>query len=662
MSTQNIETRETLYDKYCQDHHELPEEEFNRAIDDLEYNGYIVNRKHEDILFIEATQDLKWGDFCHIDDPIKTNILLYLVDNPSVFFVLYNTQKGKLRISASEMKNWSQNQDFKMVAFMIVDNDKALADQSAGGIRAMFDNDGKIFILSSNTKTTFDDIKVYIDAYASDNDNEYSMPIIVLLPNVKQIEKLLAILYHIDKKVINYTSKLRYGIIIDEADKTYPMIRNKSIKINEKDYSIYHCITSGCGLYRVGFVTATDGELLENYPECSNAYMFPIEIEENAIKYYRAFHTKDAVRNIVETTAYTRTNNAYAKDILINNMESFKTPFLCNGIKIYRKIIINSNTKGNDMIALAGYAISEGFYAITFNQSGICVYRPNVSSKETFKIKGMRLNELLFCIYKVMNLNDRPIIIIGRRKVDRGLGFHYAPRKDPSTQEFNKQVINWKGNSNYPQCDMISDDGEGLIWTDMILGHIEDKSSASQKSGRLAGIISQCPQYTGVLTFWTDKQTSELILHHNAMVDKSNSLTGYSASQSVNHAREMVPLPALARDVEKEEPIIQIFKSQSEARIFYNNTLKSILEEKDKKKNPDTKPKQLRGPNTKIPDERGFYKSIIRGKEDIYSCEEMYKERRCNTTDNGAGYALRPCYRDVNDKTTLEWWFIYAKD
>ena len=120
MSTQNIETRETLYDKYCQDHHELPEEEFNRAIDDLEYNGYIVNRKHEDILFIEATQDLKWGDFCHIDDPIKTNILLYLVDNPSVFFVLYNTQKGKLRISASEMKNWSQNQDFKMVAFKIM--------------------------------------------------------------------------------------------------------------------------------------------------------------------------------------------------------------------------------------------------------------------------------------------------------------------------------------------------------------------------------------------------------------------------------------------------------------------------------------------------------------------------------------------------------------
>jgi len=661
MTTQNIETRETLYDKYCQDHDELPEEEFNRAIDYLEHHGFIVNRKHEDNIFIEAIQDLKWGDFCHIDDPLKTNILLYLVDNPRVFFVLYNTQKGKLRISASEMKNWSLHEDYKMVAFMIVDNDKTLADQSAGGIRSIFENDGKIFILSSNTKTTFDDIKVYIDAYAGDTDNEYPMPIIVLLPNVKQNEKLLALLCHIDRKVSNYGSKLRYGIIIDEADKTYPMIRDKCIKNNEMQYSIYHSITSGAGLYRVGFVTATDGELLENYPECCNAYMFPIEIEENARKYYRAFHTQDTIRHIVETTAYTRTNNAYAKDILNNNMESFKTPILWNGVKLYRKIIINSNTKGNDMIALANYAISEGFYAITFNQSGICVYRPN-STKETFKIKGMRLNELLYCIYKAMNLNDRPIIIIGRRKVDRGLGFHYAPRKDPITQEFIKQVINWKGNSNYPSCDIISEDGEGLIWSDMILGRIEVKSTAAQKGGRLAGIISQCPQYTGVLHFWCDKQTSELILHHNAVVDKSNSLTGYTAYQSVTHAREMVPLPTQTRDAERVEPIIQICYSQDEAKVFYTNTLRAILVEKDKKKNPDTKPKQLRGPNTKMPDSHGFYKATIRGEERVYSCDEIYKERRCNTIDNGAGYALRPCYRDVTKKTTLEWWFIYATD
>ena len=662
MTTQIIESRETLFDKYCQDYDELPEQEFIKAIDELVYDGYIVYRKHEDNIFIEAIQYLKWGDFSHIDNPIKTRILLYLVDNPSVFFVLYNTQKGKLRISANEMKIWSLNKEFKIVAFMIVDNDKTLADQSADGIRRIFDNNGKLFILSSNTKTTFDDIKVYIDAYASDNDNEYTMPIIVLLPNAKQIEKLLGLLSHIDKKVNTYASKLRYGIIIDEADKTYPMIRNKSIKTNDKNYSIYSCITNGNGLHRVGFVTATDGELLENYPECSNAYMFPIEIDENAINYYRAFHTKDAIINIIETTAYTRQNNAYAKDILINNMSTFKRPILYNGNEIYRKIIINSNSKGNDMTALANYAISEGFYAITFNQSGIRVYRPNIPTIETFKIKDTRLNELLYCIYKVMNLNDKPIIIIGRRKVDRGLGFHYAPRKDPSTHEFNRHVINWKGNSTYPQCSVISEHGDGLIWTDMILGHIEDKSTASQKSGRLGGIISQCPQYIGAINFWTDKQTSELILHHNTMVDKSNTLTGYSAVNSVNHAKDMIPLPEQSRDIDKDEPIIVKFASLDEAKIYYNSTLKYILEEKNKKKHPDAKPKQYRGPREKLPDEKGFYKSIIRGNETVYSCDEIYRERRCNTKDNGAGYAIRPCYRDITDKNTLEWWLIYAKD
>ena len=85
-------------------------------------------------------------------------------------------------------------------------------------------------------------------------------------------------------------------------------------------------------------------------------------------------------------------------------MSTFKRPILYNGNEIYRKIIINSNSKGNDMTALANYAISEGFYAITFNQSGIRVYRPNIPTIETFKIKDTRLNELLYCIYKVISV------------------------------------------------------------------------------------------------------------------------------------------------------------------------------------------------------------------------------------------------------------------
>jgi hypothetical protein len=543
-TTQIIESYESLYEKICEEtvdgQDPISEDVFYQRMDELFTAGYIVHRRHEDNIFIEARPGLKWSDFHSIDEPIKKNILLYLVENPNVFFVLFNTQKGKLRIAVVEMKQWASSRDVKVVSFMLVDNDKALADQSADGvIRILGYENVKLFVLSSNSKTTIDEIKTYIDAYAYDDD--YQMPVIVLLPNQKQNEKMISLLAHIRRKVLRNNSKLRYGIIVDEADKTYPMIRDKTFTVvGGERFSLLDFIVNEEALHRIGFVTATDGDLLEDYPECRNAYMYPPEIDENAKEYYRAFHTTGSEIKIVNPTGQTKSNNAYAEHILTTNMTDIKTPILHNGQTIYRKIIINSNPKGNDMASLARFGNTNGFYAITFNQSGIRVYRPG-QSVENFKIKGMRLNELLFCIYKAMGLHDKPIIIIGRRKVDRGLGFHYAPRKNSITQQFDRQVIVWKGNSNYPGGEVISDDGEGLIWTDMILGRIEDTSTASQKAGRLAGIIGQCPQYNGTLYFWTDALTARRIRMHNEKVDISNTLSGYSAIQSINHAKDMVP-------------------------------------------------------------------------------------------------------------------------
>ncbi len=540
-----IESFESLYDKVCEDTPDgqdpISERQFDRHLDELSTAGYIVYRSLEDNVLIEARPGLKWSDIHDIDEPNKKNILLYLIDNPNVFFVLFNTQKGKLRISVSEMNQWMEQSDIRVVSFFIVDNDKALADQSADGIiRTLGHENVKLFVLSSNSKITMNEIKTYIDAYSHEDD--YVMPVIVLLPNAKQNEKMISLLAHIRKKMLRNNSRLRYGIIVDEADKTYPMIRDKTFSsdVDEHRYSLSDFIIKyDEALHRIGFVTATDGDLLEDYPECRNAYMHPIVIEEETKEYYRAFHTKPDSIVIIEPTTETRTNNAYAEYILNKHMEVIKRPIDHNGQTIYRKIIINSNSRGNDMVSLAKFANANNLYAITFNQSGISVYRSGLSV-EKFKIKGMRLNELLFCIYKEMHLFDKPIVIIGRRKVDRGLGFHYAPRKNPVTQQFDRQTIEWKGNSNYSSGQVISENGEGLIWTDMILGRILDTSTASQKAGRLAGIIAQCPQYTKQLYFWTDECTSQKIKMHNDKVDITNKLSGYSAIQSVSHANSKV--------------------------------------------------------------------------------------------------------------------------
>ena len=93
-----------------------------------------------------------------------------------------------------------------------------------------------------------------------------------------------------------------------------------------------------------------------------------------------------------------------------------------------------------------------------------------------------------------------------------------------------------------------------------------------------------------------------------------------------------------------KEPVIKKFKTQEDAKEYYNKELKEIM--------------KGRGPNKQTPNDKGFYESNIRGKKRIYSCEEIYKERRCNI-ENGAGYGFRPCYEDVNNKDTLQWWFIH---
>ena len=98
-TTQIIESYESLYEKLCDDTQDgqdpISEEQFDQRIEELLTAGFIVHRRHEDDVFIEARHGLKWSDIHSIDEPIKKNILLYLIENPNVFFVLFNTQKQR---------------------------------------------------------------------------------------------------------------------------------------------------------------------------------------------------------------------------------------------------------------------------------------------------------------------------------------------------------------------------------------------------------------------------------------------------------------------------------------------------------------------------------------------------------------------------------------
>ena len=92
-------------------------------------------------------------------------------------------------------------------------------------------------------------------------------------------------------------------------------------------------------------------------------------------------------------------------------------------------------------------------------------------------------------------------------------------------------------------------------------------------------------------------------------------------------------------------------KGQDEVKSWYRENLKEEF--------------GGRGPNRRDKKtEEGFYESTYRkgpNKTKVRSCEELYKFRKwCHNKRTGQkNYTFHPCYRDITDKTTLEWWFIY---
>jgi len=522
---------------------ELPREDFETILEALVTVGYIerIVDSSDDSCLYKAGIALNQSVVAALADPVKRAILRQLLDNPKSLFILFNTQKGKSRLAAQQIAGWQSLTDRKMVAIVIVANDTTLSDQTLesylGGIGRR--GTGKasaergVFLLSSTaSKATVDQIVDYILAYrgASIGDPYYPMPLILALKNDAQVTKVLQILKRVKANhVAPARLDLFYSIVFDEADATYPALRSRFAP---------YLLEDDRALHELVFVTATGDTLLDNdeFPECENARLVKSDIDEEDRPHYCAYHTPGAVHKLV-LCPQKQSNNQIAMEMLRKNDAYFKNPLVLPTGEVYqRKIIVNANTKGVDMREFAGEAVTIGYHAMVFNQSGLALYREGEAPLR-LKTKGLRFNELLFYLYKRFELNTKPLLILGRKKVDRGLGFHYAPRRaalGPRTFDFGGHGP-------------IETDGkEGLIWTDMFLGRVEDKNTAVQKAGRLAGIVAHCAQYPGALTWWVDEWTGKEIGRHNKIVDSANALSGsHTAGEAKKAAAVSHPAPVI---------------------------------------------------------------------------------------------------------------------
>lgn len=536
MNDRNFTTIESLFERICDefddasDNPSAPpsEEAFGDIISDLcdDSTGYLVrvyNPIDESDGYM-ARPGLKWSDFQDLACPVKKQILLYLVDNPKTFFVLLNTQKGKTAIAAKHFTEWTQlNQTTgaKIVPFMFMMNDRTLADQTQETLNRV--PNSKIFQLSTNANTTESEILTHIDAWVGDMYEEYKTPVILTLPNKNQIPKVVRMLDRIKTRVLERGSPLRYAFIIDEFDLVYPLIRDELLPFIECDSA----------LHKLGFISATDGDALDEYPECANAH-FESHGEDSPD--YRAFHHADSIVKIVDRPP--KKHNQFAYKVIEDNVAHFNGP-LPNGLipnrnNSYRKIIVNGDATRASMESFARKMTETGQnYCITINMFGVSLFADG-NKRRGKSIRGCRLNAVLFWLYKKERLEDKPLYVIGNRKVDRGLGFHYAPRKNDAG-EFDAVVTTFEG------VDVVSTNGEGLIFTDLILGRVVKKEMATQKAGRCAGIIAQCPNYCGSVHYWTDQKTANHILNHNRKVDHMNQLSGaYTAQQADTRARSQL--------------------------------------------------------------------------------------------------------------------------
>lgn len=576
---ETIESTETLCEALAVDYPTMTIEEVNRHIDELYLAGYLQKKLWDDQWLYHATESISWQKVSHLSCPVKKKLLLQLIEDPSVFFVLYNTQKGKLRIAGRELYEASQHPEYRTVGFFFVSNDQALASQTTDGLYDCFPlrpehetahltekHQVRIFQLSSNTKTSFSEIRTYIDAYASPYSTKEHMPVIPALANAKQVEKVIKLMYHIYR---HGNTRLRAVVLWDEADSIYPALRAQKF-----------CMEDGCEvsfldlmqfedsrIYKTGFITATEGELLDEFDECANAIHYRTELAAEDAPYYRAIHHPESVLHLIAPVGR-EDNNILCKRIIDNNwVDHFNTPIiLSTGENYYRKTIINSTPTTADHADLAQFLVALGGNCLTFNQRGLTIFSANTSIHgKRIPIRRRRFGEVLFVVYKEYGLHDRPLFIVGRRKIDRGLGFHWAPRHNTPESKRKKELP-----GSLPSSPAIRTDGhEGLIWSDVILGNrIMNIATATQKAGRGAGIIAQCAQYPGSIHYWGISDTLDAVKRQASKVDLANTLPGTNTMlQAVETANALLPKEPVKRHA-VDPATFRILKASTDAQTF----------------------------------------------------------------------------------------------
>ena len=336
------------------------------------------------------------------------------------------------------------------VIFVVGDNLSSLMDQTMDGFHKLLckelnldsDKYEGLMCLKSDEKTTQDAIENYIDSY----ELSYMMkkpikrlpPIILALNNKTQIKRVSDI--H-TRKIIdgirqNPECLLRSGFVFDEFDKVYPSVRATFKPI---------LVDNPLGVLTVLGVTGSEDGICEKFHEWATSNLVRVEIDADKEKNHRGIHHPEAKIHKYKQKSG-ESNNIYALNVINENRPWFTQPRINpkNGKAYFPKVLILADVKISGQKTLAQQLKVTGFHIILQNENNLKVMRKESNVFTPWSIRKKVVRDELYKIFNEYNLWDAPVALIGNRKLDRGLGYHYAPPGG----------------------------GPGLIWNDEIMGFI----------------------------------------------------------------------------------------------------------------------------------------------------------------------------------------------
>jgi hypothetical protein len=394
------------------------------------------------------------------------------------------------------------NKNDKSVSIIMCQNDSSLSLQTSERLHNLIPNKTKVFVLSSaiNTRPIIDDDSIvynpdfkllisYIIKYIAGKEG-YLYPVIVSLSNDTQITKITTILEILQRPIIDGG----YHLFIDEADITYEYLRIRLLKyiinsddtVNMKNYGTY-------------WVTATGFNLINSrtgYNECKKAHQQDIVLSPNINEIYFDITDDKAVIHNIDN------NDFDIFSILSDNNSHFKEQ-LKDGS--YRKIIAISSRITEQQEIIANRIVSIGYNVITINTNGIVLHMENDTKHKWTLDKNIKeVNKLIAIKYHSMTeLKMKPLIIIGNRKIDRGVTFHYP-----------------------------SNDSQRLIFTDILIPSIQNWRRAIQIAGRCAGIIKDGTFNN--IHYWIETKTyNRIIKYLKYSNEKLENVYGYKTIEEL---------------------------------------------------------------------------------------------------------------------------------